>query len=156
MHKTLTVRSQQNLTKLCIFIQHLKQSVMLENSRAFASFSVDDVEKAKTFYSQILGLEVTQDNDMGGILTIHIDGGIPVLVYPKPDHTPATFTILNFLVANIDEAVAELKSSGVIFNSYHTEDLKTDENNISRGNGGPNIAWFTDPSGNILSVLETR
>jgi predicted enzyme related to lactoylglutathione lyase len=129
---------------------------MLENSRAFASFSVDDVEKAKKFYSQILGLEVTQDNDMGGILTLHIDGGIPVLVYPKPDHLPATFTVLNFPVSNIDQAVSKLKSSGVSFLSYDSKDLKTDENNISRGNGGPNIAWFTDPSGNILSVLETR
>jgi predicted enzyme related to lactoylglutathione lyase len=129
---------------------------MLENSRAFASFSVDDVEKVKKFYSQILGLEVTQDNDMGGILTLHIDGGIPVLVYPKPDHLPATFTVLNFPVSNIDQAVSKLKSSGVSFLSYDSKDLKTDENNISRGNGGPNIAWFTDPSGNILSVLETR
>jgi len=128
---------------------------MLENSKAFASFSVDDVEKAKKFYSQILGLEVTQDNDMGGILTIHIDGGIPVLVYPKPDHTPATFTVLNFPVSNIDQAVAKLKSLGVSFLSYDTKDLKTDENDISRANGGPNIAWFTDPSGNILSVLES-
>jgi predicted enzyme related to lactoylglutathione lyase len=127
---------------------------MLENSRAFASFSVDDVEKVKKFYSQILGLEVTQDNDMGGILTLHIDGGIPVLVYPKPDHLPATFTVLNFPVSNIDQAVSKLKSSGVSFLSYDSKDLKTDENNISRGNGGPNIAWFTDPSGNILSVLE--
>jgi len=127
---------------------------MLENSKAFASFSVDDVEKAKKFYSQILGLEVTQDNDMGGILTIHIDGGIPVLVYPKPDHTPATFTVLNFPVSNIDQAVAKLKSLGVSFLSYDTKDLKTDENDISRADGGPNIAWFTDPSGNILSVLE--
>lgn len=129
---------------------------MLKNSRAFASFSVDDVEKVKKFYSQILGLEVTQDNDMGGILTLHIDGGIPVLVYPKPDHLPATFTVLNFPVSNIDQAVSKLKSSGVSFLSYDSKDLKTDENNISRGNGGPNIAWFTDPSGNILSVLETR
>jgi predicted enzyme related to lactoylglutathione lyase len=129
---------------------------MLENSRAFASFSVDDVEKAKKFYSQILGLEVTQDNDMAGILTIHIDGGIPILVYPKPDHTPATFTVLNFPVSNIDQAVAKLKSLGVSFLSYDSKDLKTDKNDISRGNGGPNIAWFTDPSGNILSVLETR
>jgi len=128
---------------------------MLENSKAFASFSVDDVEKAKKFYSQILGLEVTQDNDMGGILTIHIDGGIPVLVYPKPDHTPATFTVLNFPVSNIDQAVAKLKSLGVSFLSYDTKDLKTDENDISRADGGPNIAWFTDPSGNILSVLES-
>ena len=127
---------------------------MLENSKAFASFSVDNVEKAKKFYSQILGLEVTQDNDMGGILTIHIDGGIPVLVYPKPDHTPATFTVLNFPVSNIDQAVAKLKSLGVSFLSYDTKDLKTDENDISRADGGPNIAWFTDPSGNILSVLE--
>lgn len=127
---------------------------MLENSKAFASFSVDDVEKAKKFYSEIIGLNVTQDNDMGGILTLHIDGGVTVLVYPKPNHTPATFTVLNFPVSNIDQAVAKLKSLGVAFLSYDTKDLKTDENDISRANGGPNIAWFTDPSGNILSVLE--
>ena len=127
---------------------------MLENSRAFASFSVDDVEKAKKFYSEIIGLNVTQDNDMGGILTLHIDGGVTVLVYPKPNHTPATFTVLNFPVSNIDQTVAKLKSLGVAFLSYDTKDLKTDENDISRANGGPNIAWFTDPSGNILSVLE--
>ncbi|RZK23273.1 MAG: VOC family protein [Flavobacterium sp.] len=128
---------------------------MLENSKAFASFSVDDVEKAKKFYSQILGLKVTQDNAMGGVLTLHVDGGIPVLVYPKPNHTPATFTVLNFPVADIDQAVAKLKSLGVNFISYDTKDLKTDENDISRGNGGPNIAWFTDSANNILSVLET-
>ena len=127
---------------------------MLENSKAFASFSVDDVEKAKKFYSEIIGLNVTQDNDMGGILTLHIDGGVTVLVYPKPNHTPATFTVLNFPVSNIDQAVDKLKSLGVTFLSYDTKDLKTDENDISRANGGPNIAWFTDPSGNILSVLE--
>jgi len=127
---------------------------MLENSKAFASFSVDDVEKAKKFYSEIIGLNVTQDNDMGGILTLHIDGGVTVLVYPKPNHTPATFTVLNFPVSNIDQTVAKLKSLGVAFLSYDTKDLKTDENDISRANGGPNIAWFTDPSGNILSVLE--
>ena len=127
---------------------------MLENSKAFASFSVDDVEKAKKFYSEIIGLNVTQDNDMGGILTLHIDGGVTVLVYPKPNHTPATFTVLNFPVTNIEEAVDKLKSLGVTFLSYDTKDLKTDDNDISRGNGGPNIAWFTDPSGNILSVLE--
>jgi len=127
---------------------------MLENSKAFASFSVDDVEKAKKFYSEIIGLKVTQDNEMGGILTLHIDGGVTVLVYPKPNHTPATFTVLNFPVSNIDQAVDKLKSLGVTFLSYDTKDLKTDENDISRANGGPNIAWFTDPSGNILSVLE--
>ena len=127
---------------------------MLENSKAFASFSVDDVEKAKKFYSEIIGLKVTQDNEMGGILTLHIDGGVTVLVYPKPNHTPATFTVLNFPVSNIDQTVAKLKSLGVAFLSYDTKDLKTDENDISRANGGPNIAWFTDPSGNILSVLE--
>lgn len=128
---------------------------MLENSKAFASFSVNDVEKAKNFYSQILGLKVTQDNTMGGMLTLHINDTLPVLLYPKPDHTPATFTVLNFPVADIDQAVAKLKSLGVAFISYDEKDLKTDENDISRGNGGPSIAWFTDPSGNILSVLES-
>lgn len=127
---------------------------MLENSEAFASYSVDDAEKAKHFYNQILGLHVTQNNDMGGVLTIRIKDGISVLIYPKADHKPSTYTVLNFPVDDIVQTVAQLKSYGVRFNSYDEAYLKTDENDISRGNGGPNIAWFTDPAGNILSVLE--
>jgi len=129
---------------------------MLKDSKAFGSFSVNDLEKAKQFYSEVLGFEVTQDNDMGGVLTIHVPGTNNWMAYPKPNHTPATFTVLNFVVKNIDEAVNGLKAKGAKFESYDSEYLKTDDNNISRGNGGPSIAWFTDPAGNILSVLEAK
>ena len=87
------------------------------------------------------------------LLSLHIAGGTKILIYPKPNHAPASFTILNFPVSNIEKAVVELKSLGVVFESYQEEYLKTDENNIFRG-GGPKIAWFKDPSGNILSVME--
>lgn len=127
---------------------------MFKNTKAFSGFSVNDIEKAKQFYSGILGLEVTQDNDMGGLLTLHIAGDSKILVYPKPNHEPATFTVLNFPVDNIADTVKELKASGVTFESYDYEYLKTDEDNICRGEGGPDIAWFKDPAGNILSVLE--
>jgi hypothetical protein len=91
---------------------------------------------------------------MGGVLTIKIKEGISVLIYPKTDHVPSTYTVLNFPVDDIVRTVAQLKLSGAKFNSYDEKDLKTDEDDISRGNGGPNIAWFTDPAGNILSVIE--
>jgi len=119
---------------------------MFKNTKAFSGFSVDDVQKAKAFYGQILGLEVSEAH---GLLHLHIGGGSAVLVYPKPNHTPATFTILNFPVDNIEQAVEELTKRGVCFEVYDN----TDEKGISRG-GGPNIAWFKDPAGNILSVLE--
>jgi predicted enzyme related to lactoylglutathione lyase len=127
---------------------------MLKNSKAFSGFSVDDTGKAQHFYSELLGLEVTQDNDMGGILTLHTAGDHKVVVYPKPNHQPATFTVLNFPVNNIVETVRELKARGVKFESYDMEYLKTEEDNICRGDGGPLIAWFKDPAGNILSVIE--
>ncbi|MGM9478158.1 VOC family protein [Pedobacter sp. GSP4] len=125
---------------------------MLKNSKAFSSFAVSDIAKAKDFYQNILGLAV-KDNPMG-VLELQIADRTPILIYPKPDYQPATFTVLNFPVANIDEAVAELNSKGIIFEHYDEEYFKTDEKGISRGNGGPNIAWFKDPDGNILSVLE--
>ncbi|MBK0379972.1 VOC family protein [Mucilaginibacter segetis] len=128
---------------------------MLQNSKAFSGFSVDDTEKAKQFYGDILGLNVTQDNNMGGVLTIHVTGGAKILAYPKPNHSPATFTILNFLVDNIADSVNQLKAKGIQFESYDMENFKTDEDNIFRG-GGPLIAWFKDPAGNILSVIETK
>lgn len=127
---------------------------MLQNSTAFSSFSVDDLQKAKDFYQNILGLTVT-DNPMG-LIEIHISGSTPVLVYPKPNHVAATFTVLNFPVDDIDLAAKALREKGLRFQVYDEEHLKTDENGISRGNGGPNIAWFTDPAGNILSILENR
>ncbi len=124
---------------------------MFRNTKAFSGFSVDNIEKARHFYGQTLNLEVSE-NSMG-ILELHIAGGHSILIYPKPNHTPATFTILNFPVENIEEAVSKLKRLGVAFESYHEKDLTTDEDNIFRG-GGPSIAWFKDPAGNILSVLE--
>ena len=128
---------------------------MLKDSKAFSGFSVNDIDKAKDFYGETLGLQVDKNDEMGGMLTVHINGNNNnILIYPKPNHTPATFTILNFPVKDIEAAVKELKARGVQFESYDSEYLKTDENNISKGNGGPNIAWFTDPAGNILSVIE--
>jgi len=124
---------------------------MLTQSKAFSSFSVDDLPKAKSFYQEILGVKVV-DNPMG-LIELHIEGGNRILVYPKPNHTPASFTVLNFPVTNIEKAVEELTRKGVLFEQY-TGKIQTDENGISRGNGGPDIAWFKDPAGNILSVIE--
>ena len=123
---------------------------MLENSKAFSGFAVPDIGKAKEFYTKTLGLKVTEDH---GLLTLHLVGGNNVLIYPKPDHVPATFTVLNFPVENVDRAVEELRERGVRFEKYEGREIKTDEKGIMRGNG-PTIAWFKDPAGNILSVLE--
>lgn len=123
---------------------------MFKDTKAFSGFSVNDLQQAKEFYSQTLGLDVSEPN---GLLEIHIAGGSKILVYPKDTHTPATFTILNFPVANIEQAVDELTRRGVRFESYNEGELVTDDKGISRG-GGPLIAWFKDPAGNILSVLE--
>ena len=122
---------------------------MFKNSKAFSGFSVDDVPRAKEFYGQTLGLDVSEEH---GMLTLHIAGGARILIYPKPNHTPATFTILNFPVANVEEAVDDLTRRGVRFEIYNAGDLKTDAKGIFRGQG-PHIAWFKDPAGNILSVL---
>jgi predicted enzyme related to lactoylglutathione lyase len=119
---------------------------MFKDTKAFSGFSVDDISKAKAFYSETLELAVSEEH---GMLRLHIAGGNPVLIYPKPDHSPATYTILNFPVASVDQAVDDLTKRGVRFEHYPN----TDEKGISRGNG-PNIAWFTDPAGNILSVIE--
>lgn len=123
---------------------------MFKQTRAFSSFSVDNLEKAKRFYIETLGLKVVE-NKMG-LIELHVSEGNKILIYPKPNHTPATFTILNFNVDNIDDAVEELLKLGVIFEQYNEVNLKTDQKGICRGR--PNIAWFKDPSGNILSVLE--
>jgi predicted enzyme related to lactoylglutathione lyase len=123
---------------------------MFKDTKAFSGFSVNDIPKAKTFYIQTLGLNVSE---MNGMLQLHIAGGNPILIYPKPNHTPATYTILNFPVDNVDRAVDELSKRGVQFEKYDMPDLKTDDKGVMRGNG-PNIAWFKDPAGNILSVLE--
>ena len=123
---------------------------MFKDTKAFSGFSVNDVQKAKEFYGQTLGLEVSEAH---GLLELHIAGGTKILMYPKENHTPATFTILNFPVADIEQAVDELTRRGVRFESYNEGGLVTDDKGIFRG-GGPKIAWFTDPAGNILSVLE--
>jgi catechol 2,3-dioxygenase-like lactoylglutathione lyase family enzyme len=123
---------------------------MFKDTKAFSGFSVDDLQKAKKFYGQTLGLEVTEEH---GLLFLNIAGGGKIIIYPKPNHTPATYTILNFPVGDIEQAVDELTRRGVQFERYDQKELKTDEKGIHRG-GGPLIAWFKDPAGNILSVLE--
>ncbi|MFL6467584.1 MAG: VOC family protein [Pyrinomonadaceae bacterium] len=129
----------------------MKESFSLKNSEAFSGFSVDEISAARSFYSDTLGLDIEENNEMG-ILMLRLKGGNNVLLYPKDDHEPATFTVLNFPVDDIDNTVAELRDLGVQFEQY--EHLNTDENGISRNEGGPPIAWFKDPAGNILSVLE--
>ncbi len=121
---------------------------MFQDTKAFSGFSVNDIPAAKAFYRDTLELKVSEKN---GMLTLHIAGGGNILVYPKPNHAPATFTILNFPVDDIETAVADLKARGVRFEQY--AGMKMDEHGIARG-GGPPIAWFTDPAGNILSVLQ--
>ena len=124
---------------------------MFKDTKAFSSFSSDDLEKAREFYGGILGLEVVE-LDMG-VLEVRINGGNNIIVYPKPDHVPATFTVLNFPVNDIEEAVDTLAKKGVRFEQYLGE-IETDEKGICRSSEGPKIAWFKDPAGNILSVLE--
>ena len=121
---------------------------MLEDSHAFASFSVDDIARARQFYGETLGLDV-KESEM--FLTLRLTGGSRVLVYPKPDHEPATFTVLNFPVDDVEGAVDTLNRRGVRFESYNQPGIRTDERGISRE--GPTIAWFRDPAGNILSVV---
>jgi len=123
---------------------------MLADSKAFSGFAVPDIEEAREFYGDTLGLKV-EVIEGPGLLTLHLAGDRPTFIYPKPDFTPATYTILNFPVDDIDEAVDELSSRGVSFERY--DGFDQDEKGISRGNG-PNIAWFKDPAGNILAVLE--
>ena len=123
---------------------------MFSKTKAFSSFSADDLDKAKAFYGQKLGLEVSQTQEG---LELRLAGGGQVFIYPKPNHEPASFTVLNFIVDDIDQAVDQLSSSGIRFEQYEGE-IKTDEKGIHR-NAGPKIAWFKDPAGNILSVLET-
>ena len=124
---------------------------MLANSKAYSGFAVDDVQKAREFYGETLGLKTSILDEENGLMTLHLAGDRDTLVYLKPDHTPATYTILNFPVDDIDEAVDELTARGVRFERY--EGFEQDEKGIARGMGPP-IAWFKDPAGNILSVLE--
>jgi catechol 2,3-dioxygenase-like lactoylglutathione lyase family enzyme len=125
-------------------------ATMLGDSKAFSGFAVDDLDRAQEFYEGTLGLDVTAEN---GLLTLNLAGDRPTLIYPKPDFTPATYTILNFPVEDIDAAVDELGGRGVRFERY--DGFEQDEKGISRDPSGPPIAWFTDPAGNILAVLET-
>ena len=123
---------------------------MFKDTQAFSGFSVNDIPRAKQFYGETLGLNITEEN---GMLMLHLAGGGTVLVYPKENHEPATFTILNFPVPDVEETVDRLTQAGVPFEHYEGGDLQTDEKGIMRGEG-PTIAWFTDPAGNILSVLD--
>lgn len=123
---------------------------MFKNSKAFSGFSVNDINKAKEFYSQVLGLGVQEKE---GMLSLQVKGSNEIIIYPKPNHIPATFTILNFPTDNIEEAVEELTKKGVRFEIYKEEAYKTDEKGIRR-DSGMKIAWFKDPAGNILSVIE--
>ena len=121
---------------------------MFGTTKAFSGFSVNDIAAAKAFYGDTLGVRVSEEN---GMLTLHIAGDRDILVHPKPNHAPATYTILNFPVEDIDRAVDELVERGVTFERY--EGMGQDDRGINRA-GGPPIAWFTDPAGNILSVLQ--
>lgn len=120
---------------------------------AFSGFSVNDVAQAKEFYGQILGLSVEEEHM--GLLTVHLPGGSETIIYPKPDHTPATYTTLNLVVKDITAAVDILTNRGVVFERY--EGFQQDEKGIARSDNpdnGPDIAWFKDPAGNIISVLQ--
>lgn len=128
---------------------------MFKDSKAFSGFSVDDPKRAKAFYGDVLGLETTDVEGMEeyGLFRLRLGGGADVLVYPKPDHSPASFTILNFPVGDIEQAVGALTEKGVRFLRYDAFAADQDDHGIFRG-GGPLIAWFEDPAGNVLSVLE--
>jgi predicted enzyme related to lactoylglutathione lyase len=123
---------------------------MFGQTHAFSGFAVDDVERAQTFYGETLGIRTSIEN---GILTLHLAGERPTIVYPRPNHEPASYTILNFPVTEIEQAVDELIARGVEIERY--DGFEQDERGIMRG-GGPYIAWFKDPAGNVLSVLQDR
>ena len=123
---------------------------MFANTRAFSGFAVGDLRAAQKFYGDVLGIATSEQN---GLLTLHLAGGRDTLVYPKPGHVPADYTILNFPVDDIDQAVDELTASGVGFEQYDNSEMPQDEKGVMR-EGGPLIAWFKDPAGNTLSVLQ--
>ena len=127
-----------------------QKPTLFKEAKSFQSFSVNDLQKAKQFYGQTLGLEVTESPEG---LEMQLESGYRVFIYPKPNHSPASFTILNFVIDDIDEAVEELGKLGVKLEHYNEPNLKTDQKGIFRG-PGPKIAWFKDPAQNILSVLE--
>lgn len=121
---------------------------MFRDTKAFSGFSVDDIDAARAFYGDTLGIRVSEEH---GMLTLHLAGDRDTLVYPKEDHTPATFTILNFPVDDIEKAVDRLTERGVVFERY--PQMEQDDRGVMRA-GGPPIAWFTDPAGNVLSVIQ--
>lgn len=124
---------------------------MLHDSKAFSGFSVNDLDKAKRFYGEVLGLDFSESP---GQLHLHLSGGTNVFVYEKPDHQPASFTVLNFPVHGIEAVAARLASAGVVLQRYPDMAAETDEHGIFAGGGGPRIGWFLDPAGNVLSILE--
>ncbi len=126
---------------------------MLKDSKAFSGFSVDDLGAARGFYGDTLGLDVTVLDESSGLLSLDLAGGATVMIYAKGDHQPATYTVLNFPVADVDAAVDELAAKGITFERY--DGFDQDERGIARA-PGPRIAWFTDPAGNLLSVLEEQ
>jgi catechol 2,3-dioxygenase-like lactoylglutathione lyase family enzyme len=125
---------------------------MFSHNKPFSGFAVNDIEKARKFYRDTLDLETVDSRE--GMFEVRLDRDTKVIVYPKPNHVPATFTILNFPVPDVDRAVDELSARGVRFEIYEKGDLKTDAKGVHR-DGGPKIAWFKDPAGNYLSVLES-
>jgi predicted enzyme related to lactoylglutathione lyase len=128
---------------------------MLKNAKTFSSFSVDDLEEARKFYGKTLGLKVEDAKEME-ILWLHLEGS-KIMVYPKPNHEPATFTVLNFVVDDVEKTVDSLTEKGIKFEQYDMKWIKTDEKGISHGGDkGPTIAWFKDPAGNIISVLQGK
>jgi catechol 2,3-dioxygenase-like lactoylglutathione lyase family enzyme len=124
---------------------------MLADAKAYSGFAVDDLDKAREFYGETLGLNTTVLDEENGLMTLHLAGDRDTLIYVKPDFTPATYTILNFAVDDVERAVDELTARGVSFERY--DGFEQDEKGIARGQG-PDIAWFKDPAGNILAVLE--
>lgn len=124
---------------------------MFDTSKAFSGFAVKDLYEAASFYGETLGIQVSDED---GLLSLNLSDDHRIFIYPKPDHTPATYTILNFPVDDIDAAVDQLRNRGVELERY--EGFSQDEKGIARGDEGPPIAWFTDPSGNIIAVLEQR
>ncbi len=125
---------------------------MLKDSRAYSGFAVDDLEKAERFYSETLGVETELIDAENGLMTLHLGGDRPTLVYRKPDFEPATYTVLNFPVDDVEGVVDALSSQGVEFERY--EQFEQDERGIVSEEGAPRVAWFRDPAGNILSILE--
>ena len=125
--------------------------MIFKNTKAFSSFSVNDLEEAKKFYGKTLGLEVSESEEG---LNLQIKGGNDIFIYLKPDHAPATFTVLNFVVDDVDRTVDELAKLGIRFQIYNKGELKTDDKGIFQGK--PKIAWFKDPAGNFLSILENN